>query len=157
MARGVISGVVTDRHSGFFNAGPGLMLEIEVKEAPKFNAVATENLAGANAAGLTQTVFAFYPAGNVQVGPVELCVTAAGWPQPPEIGAEILLMPQLGAVTDSPQIFVIMAAGGSEVLFEDSLGLRGPRTIERFPDLRGMPDMASIRSAARALISGGVQ
>ena len=120
-------GTVTAVHPGYMHAA-GQMLAIELREESR------------QEAGGATSVYAFYPAGIVQLGDVTVCRTNVRVPSPPRVGDTVILAPRRPAASTDPLLFRLHYSGFSIAIYPPD----GPA---RLPDaLVGVADLKAPRS-----------
>lgn len=88
------SGTVVSHEGGFAHGQPVTVLEIEVKEwlrKPSAAVVAASNYNGPRP-DETNTGFVLYPAGNFDIGPLEVCFASDGMPPVPAVGDQFVML-----------------------------------------------------------------
>ncbi len=119
----VVEGTVVGSTGGFMSGLPGRMLEVSVdrvlKDSPDFEA---------------ETLFVFYPSGEVVVGDRRLCREAQSLPVPPQQGDRVLLFPRrLPAHSDYP--IVELMTTGVEIVFGRGKAVNVPALLQQIGSL----------------------
>lgn len=139
MARVVYSGTVIGIDGGFVGGeSPGLLLQIEVSEWIKQRPDYPQ----------APIVYVYYPAGDFQYGDLRVCVRNEEWPEPPEVGAEVLLYPAIRSLSPDGSIQSLHGDGWG-IAFEENGNLRVGRSLaERIPEF-GVADFEEWKGAMR--------
>lgn len=140
-AGAVVTGRVIATSGGFEGGMPGTALEVRtddwVLETQRYPR--RENL------------FAFYPSGEVRIGPATICAAAAGWPPAPSVGDEILMFPRASAIS-ADDVMLTLAFAGGEAIYQGNGRLRYPKALASIPEVSGAADLDAVRRRFRSVI-----
>jgi hypothetical protein len=84
-AKAIMQGVVTGTTGGFY-AGlhPGLLIQVRIQEWVERSPDYPD----------TPYTYFYHPVGDFQMGSIRICKDDPSWPEPPEVGDEVLLFPR---------------------------------------------------------------
>jgi len=126
MAAAIIHGIVTGIAGGFY-AGmhPGLLIQVEVQEWVRRRPGYPE----------APYVYFYYPVGDFRVGSIRICKRAPRWPDPPEVGDEVLLFPRVEPM-DPEGIMAIITTDGEEMVIGNPAGIRISAALSEIEEFR---------------------
>jgi len=134
-AAAIIHGTVVGIAGGF-HAGmhPGLLIQVEVQEWVKRKSGYPE----------TPYVYFYYPVGDFRLGSIRICKKTPGWPDPPEVGDEVLLSPQVTPM-DPEGIMAIVTTDGEEMVIGNPAGIRISSALSEIEEFRTATSIQALK------------